>query len=84
MPSMDQTGLSVESVASRSGATADFVRRLQELGLLADGAETSLTDVDVRRVRVVAALDGAGLSIEGLAQAVRMDMLSLDFVEQPS
>ena len=81
---MEQPGLSVESVASRAGATADFVRRLQELGLLADGAETSLTDVDIRRVRVVAALDGAGLSIEGLAQAVRMGMLSLDFVEQPS
>jgi class 3 adenylate cyclase len=81
---MTDAGLSVEFVAARSGASEDFVRQLLELGILTPEPGIGLTDADVRRVRVVEALDGAGLSLDGLAQGIRANVLSLDFVEQPA
>jgi adenylate cyclase len=78
-----ESGLSEETVVARSGASPEFVRRLLELGILAPRPGVGLTEADVRRVRVVEALDGAGLSLDGLAQAMRTGLLSLDFVEQP-
>jgi len=84
MPPMDHADLSVEMVASRSGASVEYVQRLLELGILTPRPETDLTEADVRRVRVVEALEGAGLSLDGLAQAVGTGLLSLDFVEDPA
>jgi adenylate cyclase len=81
---MAEAGLSEETVVARSGASPEFVRHLLELGILAPTPGVGLTDADVRRVRVVEALDGAGLSLEGLVQAMRDGLLSLDFVEQPA
>jgi class 3 adenylate cyclase len=81
---MSEPGFSAETVASRSGASPEFVRRLLELGILAPTPDVGLTEADVRRVRVVGALDGSGLSLGGLAQAMRRGLLSLDFVESPA
>jgi adenylate cyclase len=81
---MAQAGLSEESVVARSGASPEFVRHLLELGILTPTPGVGLTEADVRRVRVVEALDGAGLSLEGLAHAMREGLMSLDFVEQPA
>jgi class 3 adenylate cyclase len=74
----------VDGVAARSGASVDFVRRLLETGILTPDPAAGLTEADVRRVRVVEALEGAGLSLDGLAQAVGSGYISLDFVEQPA
>ena len=81
---MSQAGLSEDVVAARSGASLEFVRHLLELGIVAPEPGIGLTEADVRRVRVVEALDGAGLSLDGLAEAMRSGFLSLDFVEQPA
>jgi adenylate cyclase len=81
---MSEAGLSEESVVARSGANPDFVRHLVELGILAPTPGHGFTEADVRRVRVVEALDGAGLSLDGLAEAMRSGILSLDFVESPA
>lgn len=81
---MSEAGLSVETVATRSGASRDFVERLLTLGILAAVPGRGLSDADVRRVRVVEALTGAGLSLDGLATGIRGGLLSLDFVEQPA
>ena len=81
---MSEQSLSPESVAARSGASLDFVRHLLDLGIIAAEPGAGLTEADVRRVRVVESLDGAGLSLDGLAEALRSGLLSLDFVEQPA
>jgi adenylate cyclase len=81
---MSDAGLSIDTVAARSGATPDYVRHLIARGILAPEPGVGLTEADVRRVRVVEALDGAGLSLDGLAEAIRGGVLSLDFVEQPA
>jgi class 3 adenylate cyclase len=81
---MAETGLSEETIVARSGASPAFVRHLVELGILTPKAEVGFTDADVRRVRVVEALGGAGLSLDGLAQAMREGLMTLDFVEQPA
>jgi class 3 adenylate cyclase len=81
---MAEAGLSEETVAARSGASPDFVRRLVALGILAPTPGAGFTGTDVRRVRLVEALEQAGLSLDGLAEAMRSGLLSLDFVEQPA
>jgi len=81
---MSESGLSVETVAARSGASPELVQRLLDLGILAPPPADGFGDGDVRRVRVVQALEGAGLSLDGLAAAIRGGLLSLDFVEQPA
>jgi class 3 adenylate cyclase len=81
---MADADLSEEVLAARSGVSPDFVRRLIDLDIVAPMAGGCFDAADVRRVRVVEALDGAGLSIEGLAEAMRQGVLSLDFVESPA
>ena len=81
---MTDPGLSIETVAARSGASPEYVQRLLGLGILIPVPGVGLTEADVRRVRVVESLDGAGLSLDGLAEAMGIGVLSLDFVEQPA
>jgi adenylate cyclase len=81
---MTEAGLSVEVVAARAGVSVEFVRHLLQLEILSSDPGTGLTAADVRRVRVVEALHGAGLSLDGLATAMQDGVLSLDFVEQPA
>jgi hypothetical protein len=68
---MAEAGLSEETVAARSGAGLDFVRRLVGLRILIPEPGVGLTRVGVRRVRVVEALERTGLSLDGLAEAMR-------------
>jgi len=70
------------TVADKAGVDVSYVERLAELGILAprDGRYAAN---DSRRVGVVQALERAGLSLNGVKEAIRRGEMSLDFVDQP-
>jgi adenylate cyclase len=71
-------------IADRAGVDPSYVARLLELGILEPDEDGLLSDLDVRRVRIVQTLEGAGLPLEGLGQALRSGALSLGFIDSPS
>ena len=77
------TDLTAAAVAEQAGVEADYVARLAELGILSPRDEVYAAN-DVRRVVVVQALERAGLSLEGIGEAIRREEMSLDFVDQSS
>jgi adenylate cyclase len=70
-------------VAERAGVDPAFVDRLCDLGILGAAGE-AFTEGDVRRAGIVHSLDAAGMSIEGLAGAIRGGHLDLGFVDAPA
>jgi adenylate cyclase len=76
--------LSIQALAERAGVEAGHVERLVGLAILVPDGEGTFAPAAVRRIQVVDMLVRAGLPLEGLAEALRRDELSLDFVEQPS
>ena len=71
-------------IADRAGVEPGYVARLIEVGILETDQEGLLSDGDVRRVRIVQTLEGAGLPLEGLGQAVSTGAVSLGFIDSPS
>jgi hypothetical protein len=65
-------------VAERAGVDPAFVDRLCDFGILR-AAGDAFTEGDVRRAGIVHSLDASGLSIEGLAEAIRGGHLELGF-----
>jgi adenylate cyclase len=59
-----------------------FVDRLVELGVISPATDSGYSASDVRRVRIVQALEQAGLPLDSLGTAFRTGILSLDFVDQ--
>jgi adenylate cyclase len=68
-------------VADRAGVEVDFVDRLIDADILrpVDGAGFSVGDV--RRARFVRNLQGAGVSLDGIAVAVREGTLSFSYLD---
>jgi adenylate cyclase len=80
--------LSWEELARTTGATAERLQRLVELGVIepAEG-ELPFRSGDIHRVRAVAALEATGVALDEVAQAIRAGELSLgylDYVAQPA
>src|SRR5512133_753809 len=75
-------GLSAARLADLAGVTAAEVGRLVDLGVLVarDGGEPFL-EVDVPKVRLAVACERAGLSMAGIASAIRAGRLSFSFLE---
>lgn len=71
-------------IADRAGVEPGYVARLVDIGILEPDGDGLLSDGDVRRVRIVQTLEGAGLPLEGLGQAIRSGVLSLGFIDSPS
>lgn len=71
-------------IADRAGVEPKYVARLMELGILVPDEDGLLSDGDVRRVRIVQTLEGAGLPLDGLGQAIRSGALSLAFIDSSS
>ena len=71
-------------VADRAGVDPGYVARLIQVGVLEADENGLLSDGDARRVRIVQTLEGAGLPLEGLGQAIRSGVLSLGFIDSPS
>jgi class 3 adenylate cyclase len=78
-------GLTRDGLAERAGVAVDYVRRLVDLGILAaPDADSTFSEGDIRRVRLVHGLEAGGLPLEEMATAVRDGDLSLAFLDLPS
>jgi class 3 adenylate cyclase len=73
---------SLREVAERANVPEHFVRRLVEVGAL-PGEKAGLGPREVRRVRLLHAWAGAGLSVEHIIELVDRGALSLAFLDVP-
>jgi DNA-binding transcriptional MerR regulator len=71
--------LSAEELVDRSGATAEELRRLGELGIIVPTPEGRYRRSDIQRIRVVEALADAGFAPEQLGQLVAAGAYDLDW-----
>lgn len=71
----------VETAAARAGVTESAARNYARLGLVDPEGTGSFSDAEVRRMQVLDTLEKAGVPVDGLAELVRQDLLSFDFIE---
>ena len=76
--------ISSSEVARGAGVETQFVDRLIDLEILTSREGGEFSPLDVRRARIVQTLTKAGLPLEGLAEALRVSALSLDFIDNPT
>jgi class 3 adenylate cyclase len=74
-------GLSAGDLAARAGVDPVFVDQLVQLGILEPGNEGTHYEAEVQRVRIMEILDNAGLPLQGLSEALRSGVLTLDFMD---
>jgi adenylate cyclase len=67
--------------AERAGVEVPYLARLVDLGILTSDEQDRFSDGDVRRVQMAASLEGAGIPLEAVADAVRTGAVSLDFMD---
>ncbi len=70
--------------AGRAGISVEELDRLVQLGILKPDSEGRLTAGDVRRAGLVDSLIAAGISPDGLGEAMRGGLVSLDFLDAPA
>jgi adenylate cyclase len=73
--------LSERELAERAGATVRQVRELTELGVLEPTAEAAYQPSDIQRVRIVQALDRAGIALSQLGQVIHAGAYSMAWAE---
>jgi adenylate cyclase len=73
-------GHTFEGAAERAGVEPSYLPRLQELGILPADRDR-FSDGDVRRVLLAHSLEGAGVPLDTLGDALRRGALSLDFLD---
>ena len=71
--------LSAEELVDRSGATAEQLRRLGELGIITPTPQGRYRRSDIQRIRVVEALAEAGFAPEQLGQLIAAGAYDLDW-----
>jgi adenylate cyclase len=71
--------LSAEELAARSGVTAEQLRRLVELGIIAPMPQGRFRRSDIQRIRVVDALAEAGFVPEQLSELLTAGAYNLDW-----
>jgi adenylate cyclase len=76
-------GISQREVAERAGVDPDYVTKLVDVGVLAPAADGTFTAGDARRARLCRGLEGAGLPIEALVEALDRGELSFAFLDLP-
>jgi adenylate cyclase len=77
------SGASLQEVAERSGVDVEQVSKLVGLGILKPRGDGSFSAGDVRRARLVSALERSGLPIDALAKVLEQGELSLAFLDLP-
>jgi adenylate cyclase len=73
--------MSETELAGRAGTTADRVRRLAELGIVAPEADGTYRAPTVQRVRFAAALEQSGISLEDISTLIATSRLSFSFID---
>jgi class 3 adenylate cyclase len=74
-------GLTTGELAARAGLEPGFVEELARLGLIEPDEDHRFADGDVQRARILQTLEGAGLPLPGLGEAIRRGVLTLDFMD---
>jgi adenylate cyclase len=69
------------AAARRAGVEPGFVDQLIDLGIITPGDHGRLSAGDIRRIGIVNSVHGAGIPLDGLADALRSGRLSLGFVD---
>jgi class 3 adenylate cyclase len=69
-------------LAELAGVPADQLRRMCDLAILTPTEDGTFDDSDVPRVRMLAACDDAGISLESIAGAIKSGHLSFAFIDQ--
>jgi adenylate cyclase len=67
--------------AERAGIGLDDLTSLVDLGIVRPGEGDRFTTGDVRRAELAQSLKGAGISLEGLAEALVRGAVNLDFLD---
>jgi hypothetical protein len=78
------TRYSLENAAERAGVDPAYLVRRVDLGILAPEDPDRFAPGDVRRVLMGRSLEGAGIPLEGVADALRRGALSLAFLDAAS
>jgi adenylate cyclase len=74
------TALTLEQAAERAGAEPAYLLRLRELGII-PGTDDSFSDGDVRRALTARSLEGAGIPLDVLGDAIKRGALNLNFLD---
>ncbi len=74
------TGHTLEGAAERAGVEPSYLPRLQVLGIIPADRDR-FSDGDVRRVLLAHSLEGAGVPLDTLGDALQRGSLSLDFLD---
>jgi adenylate cyclase len=77
------TDWSGPEAAERAGIGLDELTSLVDLGIVKPGEGDRFTPADVRRAELAQSLNRAGISLEGLAEALGRGAISLDFLDAP-
>lgn len=72
------TGLSMRELAERSGVNVQRLRQLVDLGILSPDAAGRFQPADIQRVRIIQALDRAGIAPAQIGQLIAAGAYSLD------
>jgi hypothetical protein len=75
------SGYTRQEVAQRAGVDPDYVDRLVDLGILTPGAGDAFSPGDALRARWLQSLERAGVTLDGMAAAVRDGALSFSFLD---
>ena len=78
------TGYAREEAAERAGVDPDYLDRLADLGIIVHEEPGRFTPGDVRRARLATSLEGAGMPLDAIAEAIRRGALSLAFLDTPA
>ena len=70
-----------DQAAERAGVEAGFIDRLVEVGILAPESADRFTPGDVRRAMFATSLDGAGIPLDAVADAIGRGELTLTFFD---
>lgn len=73
----------VRAVAERGGVEPEFVDRVAGMDIVTPDGEGRFSQGDVRRVKLMQTLERAGVPLDTVANAVKDDVFSLSFLDDP-
>jgi adenylate cyclase len=72
-----------DEVARRAGVEPEFVERAVNTDVITRDERGTFSDGDVRRVRLLQTLEQGGVPLDRVAELMRANQLSLDFMDMP-